>query len=107
MGWGVCGEVGALFCPSFTRFAIPAAWRRSTLAYVAMYGIRMDTLYDKQLKLAQELLQLTPSQQGWVEAVIAQFRLPHRFANNPQSDLITPAVRRCRKTASSLPLSGS
>lgn len=70
----------------------PAAWRQSTLAYVDMYDIRMDNLNDKQLRLAQELLQLTPSQQGWVAAVIAQFKLPHRFTGNPQSDLITPGV---------------
>lgn len=43
-------------------------------------------------RLASELLELTPSQQGWVESVIAQFKLPHNFVANPQSDLITPAV---------------
>lgn len=51
----------------------------------------MDNL-DNQLRMAQELKLLTPSQQGWVEAVIAQFRLPHHFEANPLSDLISGLI---------------
>lgn len=39
-----------------------------------------------------DLSGLTPSQLEWVESVIAQFKLPHRFWRNPQSDWITDAV---------------
>jgi len=41
--------------------------------------------------LAQELSQLTTSQQAWVASVVAQFKLPHEFTV-VNSDLITPTV---------------
>ena len=47
---------------------------------------------DKIRHLAEELLRLTPSQQGWVQAVIAQFGLPHQFTTNPSSDLMSDPV---------------
>lgn len=44
------------------------------------------------LNLAEALYGLTPSQRGWVGAVIEQFKLPHSFTGNLTSDLITPQV---------------
>jgi hypothetical protein len=42
--------------------------------------------------LAKELGQLTDSQRLWVSAVISQFKLPHDFQRNPNSDWITEPV---------------
>lgn len=39
-----------------------------------------------------DLSGLTTSQLEWVQGVIAQFKLPHRFRRNPQSDIITDDV---------------
>lgn len=52
----------------------------------------MDTTKEDVFLMATQLEKLTPSQRGWVEAVIRQFQLPSRFSLNPQSDLITPGV---------------
>ena len=42
--------------------------------------------------LAKELRQLTDSQRLWVNAVISQFKLPHDFQRNQNSDWITDPV---------------
>lgn len=42
--------------------------------------------------LAEKLGKLTASQSGWVQAVIGQFQLPHRFSRHPASDIITAEV---------------
>lgn len=47
---------------------------------------------ERVLQLARELDALTPSQQGWVKAVIGQFRLLSSFKRSPKSDLITEPV---------------
>jgi type II restriction enzyme len=44
------------------------------------------------LEVADQLLHLTVSQQGWVQAVIDQFKLPHTFAKNSKSDLVDASV---------------
>lgn len=43
----------------------------------------------KKMKLVDSILELTPSQIDWVENVIAQFALPHKFERYPASDWIT------------------
>lgn len=47
---------------------------------------------EEIIKIAQELHHLTPSQLGWVEAVIKQFKLPYSFYRKPDSDLLTDTV---------------
>lgn len=49
-------------------------------------------LTPEVLELARALYGLTPSQRGWVSAVVEQFKLPHKFERNPNSDWITPKV---------------
>lgn len=46
----------------------------------------------KHVLLAEQVLHLTLSQQGWVQAVIDQFKLKHTFASNPASDIVDAKV---------------
>lgn len=43
-------------------------------------------------EISSHLAHLTPSQLSWVQAVIAQFKLPHSFWRHPKSDIIDAAV---------------
>ncbi len=47
---------------------------------------------EEAVAIAQALRLLTPSQLDWVKDVIAQFKLPHTFTRNPNSDWISQAV---------------
>lgn len=40
------------------------------------------------LQMVEQLLKLSPSQQGWVQSVIEQFKLPHFYKINTGSDFI-------------------
>jgi Type II site-specific deoxyribonuclease len=50
------------------------------------------SLKEEILSLAEQLLNLSLSQQEWVQAVINQFKLPKIYWENPASDLINPVV---------------
>ena len=47
---------------------------------------------DPSAALGLDFSALTPSQTGWVAAVIRQFHLPHEFWRKDDSDFVTPVV---------------
>lgn len=47
---------------------------------------------EEILFMVRQLLKLSPSQRGWVQAVIEQFKLPHNYQVNPTSDFVDAQV---------------
>ncbi|MHB8544686.1 MAG: restriction endonuclease [Leptospirales bacterium] len=59
---------------------------------IAFLGLNPSPDRDKVEYLAKQLKNLTPSQLEWVQAVIKQFKLPHTFLRENNSDLIDDTV---------------
>jgi type II restriction enzyme len=44
------------------------------------------------MSLQEAVASLTPSQKNWIQAFVRQFKMPHTFARNPRSNLVTDTV---------------